>query len=69
MVEDVALAHIQFENGALGSIINSALSPRQTSHLRLDFQQGTVEVEALYRYDNTHWRFSLPPDVADAPLQ
>ncbi len=58
--EDVAMALVRFENGAMSSIVNSVLSPRQESYLRLDFQQATVEVNALYRYDNEHWRFSLP---------
>ena len=44
----------------LVGIINSVLSPRQESHLRLDFQQATVEVSSLYRYSNEHWRFTLP---------
>lgn len=71
--EDVAMALVRFENGAMGSIVNSVLSPRQESHLRLDFQQSTVEVNTLYRYDNTHWRFTvpdgatLPEGIADTP--
>jgi predicted dehydrogenase len=63
-VEDVSLAHVRFANGALGSISNSALSPRQESTLRLDFQSATVEVTALYRYTNANWRYSLPPGSA-----
>ncbi len=62
-VEDVSLASVRFENGALGSIVNSALSPRQQSYLRLDFQQATVEVKALYRYANENWRVSLPDGI------
>ena len=59
-VEDVSMALVRFENGAMGSIVNSVLSPRQESYLRLDFQQATVEVNALYRYGNENWRFSVP---------
>ncbi len=66
-VEDVALATVQFENGALGSIVNSVLSPRQESYLRLDFQQATIEVKALYRYTNDNWRFT-PRDSADSAI-
>ena len=58
-VEDIAMAHVKFENGALGQITNSALSPRQESYLRLDFQRATVECKALYRYTNANWTFSL----------
>jgi predicted dehydrogenase len=64
-VEDVSMALVRFESGAMGSIVNSALSPRQESYLRLDFQQATVEVSTLYRYNNDHWRFSLPDNVAN----
>ena len=67
-VEDVSMALVRFDNGALGSIVNSALSPRQESHLRLDFQRATAEVTALYRYSNANWRFTLPPEVEDPAL-
>ncbi len=65
-VEDVSMALVRFANGAFGTITNSALSPRQETYMRLDFQQATVEVKALYRYRNEHWTFSLP-DGADNP--
>jgi len=66
-VEDVAMAMVRFENGAMGTLTNSVLSPRQESYLRLDFQQATVEVNALYRYANENWRFTVPDD-GDASL-
>jgi predicted dehydrogenase len=62
-VEDVSMALVRFANGALGTITNSVLSPRQETYLRLDFQQASVEVKALYRYRNEHWRFTLPEGV------
>jgi predicted dehydrogenase len=58
-VEDVALAMVRFENGALGSITSSAVSPRQESYLRLDFQRATVDVTGVYGYTNANWRFAL----------
>lgn len=61
--EDVAMALVRFESGAMSSIVNSVLSPRQESYLRLDFQQATVEVSALYRYNNENWRLTLPDNV------
>jgi predicted dehydrogenase len=64
-VEDISMALVRFGSGAMATITNSALSPRQESYLRFDFQKATVEVSTLYRYSNEHWRFSLPPDVAD----
>jgi len=69
--EDVSLAMVRFENGGVASVVNSVLSPRQTSYLRFDFADATVELEHLYGYDNSHWRWtssSLPDDTgADVP--
>lgn len=65
-VEDVSMALVRFASGAMGTIINSALSPRQESYMRLDFQKATIEVKALYRYRNEHWHVSLPDNAADA---
>jgi predicted dehydrogenase len=63
--EDVSLAIVRFESGAVGSIVNSLLSARETSYLRFDFADATVEVEHLYGYDNSHWRWTSAPHVAD----
>src|SRR5262245_36891398 len=59
-VEDVAMAMVQFENGAMASITSSAVSPRQESYLRLDFQRATVDVTGVYGYRNENWRYGLP---------
>ncbi|MBI5960661.1 MAG: Gfo/Idh/MocA family oxidoreductase [Chloroflexi bacterium] len=67
-VEDVSMALIQFENGMMGNITNSVLSPRQETYLRLDFQRATVEVKTLYGYTNAEWQYSAvenSPDTAD----
>ena len=57
-VEDVSAAVVRFEGGALGTVVNSVLSPREETYLRLDFQRATVEVRALYYYTNAHWTFT-----------
>jgi hypothetical protein len=49
----------------MGSIVSSAVSPRQESYLRLDFERATVECTALYRYTNVNWRYSIPEGSAD----
>ena len=67
-VEDISMAMVQFESGARASIINSALSPRQESYLRLDFQKATAEVKTLYRASNEHWTFT-PADSEDTVTQ
>ncbi|MFN8446789.1 MAG: Gfo/Idh/MocA family oxidoreductase [Caldilineaceae bacterium] len=57
-VEDVSMAIVRFANGAMASITNSVLSPREESYLRFDFEKATVELTHLYSYNNSHWRFS-----------
>lgn len=64
-VEDISMAVVRFERGALGSIVNSILSPRQETHLRFDFQQSTVESHILYGYKNEDWQFNLPDKTTD----
>ncbi len=64
-VEDVSLATVRFSTGALGSIVNSVLSPRQETYLRFDFQRATVELTGLYSYSNKNWRYSMLEDEKD----
>jgi predicted dehydrogenase len=60
-VEDVSMAIVKFASGAMASLTNSSLSPRQESYLRLDFPRATVELTTLYGYRNDNWRFSGRP--------
>ena len=62
--EDVSLAAVRFESGALVSVVNSVLSPREVSYLRFDFTDATVEVSHLYGYDNSHWTWTPRSGVA-----
>lgn len=62
-VEDVSMAMIRFANGALASVTNSALSPRQETYIRLDYQRATVELTHLYGYTRDNWRFTLAPNA------
>lgn len=65
VTEDVSVAAVSFESGALASVVNSVLSPRQESYLRFDFDDATVEVSHLYGYDNSNWKWT-PRDGVDA---
>ncbi|RZU62789.1 Gfo/Idh/MocA family protein [Zhihengliuella halotolerans] len=67
--EDVSLAMVRFASGAVASIVNSVLSPRETSYLRFDFTDATVEVEHLYGYASTDWRFTPSPHLAAGGAQ
>jgi predicted dehydrogenase len=59
--EDVSLALVTFENGAVASIVNSLVSARQTSQLRFDYENATVELEHLYGYTNPDWTVTAAP--------
>jgi predicted dehydrogenase len=65
-VEDVSLAVVRFKNRAMGSIVNSVLSPREETYLRFDFQKATVELTALYGYSRENWRFAQPQALPDS---
>lgn len=67
-VETVALGMLRFADGTLMSLSNSALSPRQETALRLDFQRGTAEIRSLYQYSNADFHLTLTPD-ADPELE
>jgi predicted dehydrogenase len=69
-VEDVSMAIVKFANGALGSIVNSALSPRQETYLRIDYQHATVELKHLYGYTRDNWLLTpMLPGQDDNLLQ
>jgi len=59
--EDVSMALVEFDSGALATVVNSIVSPRETSRLRFDFEHATVEVEHLYGYTDADWTFTPAP--------
>ena len=59
--EDLSLAHVTFAGGAVASVVNSVLSPREESYLRFDFENATVEVTHLYGYGDDDWRITAAP--------
>ncbi|MCF6475019.1 Gfo/Idh/MocA family oxidoreductase [Nonomuraea sp. MG754425] len=59
--EDVSAALVTFESGAVATVVNSVVSPRQTSELRLDYEHATVEVEHLYGYTDDDWTITPAP--------
>jgi predicted dehydrogenase len=64
-VEDVSMALVRFASGALASVVNSALSPRQETSIRIDFQRATVELTHLYGYTRDNWKLTLAPTAAE----
>jgi predicted dehydrogenase len=63
--EDLSLAHVTFASGAVASVVNSVLSPREESYLRFDFERATVEVTHLYGYRDDDWRVTPAPGCED----
>jgi predicted dehydrogenase len=59
--EDVSMALVTFDSGALASVVNSVVSPRETSVLRFDYEHATVELEHLYGYTDKHWTVTPAP--------
>jgi predicted dehydrogenase len=59
--EDLSAALVTMESGAVVTVVNSLLSPRETTYLRFDFAHATVELEHLYGYGDEHWRITAAP--------
>lgn len=59
--EDVSAALVRMQSGAVVTVMNSLLSPRETSRVRFDFERATVEVEHLYGYQSSDWIFTPAP--------
>lgn len=64
--EDLSCAIVTFASGAVASVVNSLLSPRETSHLRFDFAHATVELTHLYGYGDDDWTVTAAPGHAEA---
>ncbi len=64
--EDVSLAVVGFENGAVASVVNSLLSPRELSRIRIDTTAGTLEVNHVYGYSDADWSFVPVPQESVA---
>ena len=75
----MSFAWLTFANGAVASIVNSVLSPREESYLRFDFERGTLEVSHLYGHKLDSWTYTpvaglvedgpppWPPEQPDEP--
>lgn len=59
--EDLAHAIVTFESGAIATVVNSFLSVRETSSLRVDFEHATLEVDHLYGYRDADWKITAAP--------
>lgn len=59
--EDLSCALVRFDNGTIATVVNSLVSPRQTSRLRFDFTRATAELTHLYGYRDADWTVTGAP--------
>ncbi|MEP7765712.1 Gfo/Idh/MocA family oxidoreductase [Sanguibacter sp. 25GB23B1] len=62
-MEDASTATILFANGVVATATSSTLCPRETSHVRVDCERATIEVEHLYGHSVASWRVTPAPTV------
>ena len=65
--EDVSAALVTFASGAVATVLNSVLSPREESYLRFDFTDASVELRHLYGYSTADWTLTPAPHLAGDP--
>lgn len=63
--EDASTATVAFANGAIASVVTSAVSPRETSSIRIDTQRATITVDHLYGHGHDNWRITPAPGFED----
>ena len=63
--EDASTATVAFANGAIASVVTSAVSPRETSSIRIDTQRATITVDHLYGHGHENWRITPAPGFED----
>jgi predicted dehydrogenase len=64
--EDVSTATIRFASGVIANAVSSAISPRQTSSIRIDTTRATVSLDHLYGHGLDNWSITPAPDVPPA---
>lgn len=64
--EDLSHASLVFASGAVASVVSTVLAPRESSLLRIDTENATVELEHLYGHGHAHWRITPAPHVDES---
>lgn len=59
--EDASTATVLFDSGVVAQVVSSAVSPRETSSIRIDTQKATVTVDHLYGHGHENWRITPAP--------
>ena len=63
--EDASTATITFASGVVAQVVTSAVSPRQTSSIRIDTQKATITVDHLYGHGHENWKITPAPGFED----
>ncbi len=63
--EDLSCALVTFASGAVATVVNSVVSPREQSYLRFDFEHASVELDHVYGYGDENWRVTSAPGHTD----
>lgn len=63
--EDASTATVLFTSGVVAQVTTSAVSPRETSSIRIDTQKATVTVDHLYGHGHENWRITPAPGFED----
>lgn len=61
--EDLSHASLVFGSGAVASVVSTVLAPRESSLLRIDTENATIELEHLYGHAHAHWKITPAPHV------
>lgn len=61
--EDLSHASLVFASGAVASVVSTVLAPRESSLLRIDTENATIELEHLYGHGHAQWRITPAPHV------
>ena len=63
--EDASTATVLFSCGVVAQVVSSAVSPRETSSIRIDTQKATITVDHLYGHGHENWNITKAPHIAD----
>ncbi|MCW5725343.1 MAG: Gfo/Idh/MocA family oxidoreductase [Maricaulaceae bacterium] len=65
---DEAFARLTFRDGYEAELVSSRVAPARDRVMRVDYDQGFVEVDFVARTFRNETPFALDPDFADSPM-
>lgn len=61
--EDTSTGTVEFASGAVASVLSSVVSSRESSAIRIDTENATIELEHLYGHGHANWRITPAPHI------